>query len=459
MTQSSTMSRNFPTLRYLAAPFRWLFGSRRRVMTAVAVLLAMIIAPPLWWSIQLWGLPDVGAPFEEEAFRSIRIPDDRNAFVLYRQAARVLKPLASSRKPSEMPLRQRGPWPKDEMEGLRWVEENRQAMTVYRQGTERPDALDLELPTTPQSWEIIIALRSLHVLARLEGTRLEHQGDMAGAWGWYRAALRATYHMCLRGSVGMRMNAQVAHGELREQVTQWAADPRTTPAMIRQALDDAIACEAFTPSDSYTLKAEYPEIERMLDNPNNPGRYAPFLRLRRTLRLTAYLLTPEQLEAIADVWRWWRREPERSRRVLRLAFANWLAYEDLPPDRRPSPSPGISGPYDFYDLGPDAPAKARALSPAALDHWLASSSDAFELMRGWRIQALRVSERAGHRALVVLLASELYRRDHRGDNPPSDEALVGPYLKTLPDDGTGRDETAPSGGGAAPGVPGSTGQE
>ncbi len=44
-------------------------------------------------------------------------------------------------------------------------------------------------------------------------------------------------------------------------------------------------------------------------------------------------------------------------------------------------------------------------------------------------------ERANHRALIVLLASELYRRD-RGTAPPSDEALVGPYLESLPDEGT-----------------------
>jgi hypothetical protein len=36
--------------------------------------------------------------------------------------------------------------------------------------------------------------------------------------------------------------------------------------------------------------------------------------------------------------------------------------------------------------------------------------------------------------LVILLAGQLYRRDH-GTDPPSDEALVGQYLKELPDDG------------------------
>jgi hypothetical protein len=34
-----------------------------------------------------------------------------------------------------------------------------------------------------------------------------------------------------------------------------------------------------------------------------------------------------------------------------------------------------------------------------------------------------------------MLATELYHRE-RGSFPPSDEALVGPYLKSLPDDGS-----------------------
>jgi hypothetical protein len=49
---------------------------------------------------------------------------------------------------------------------------------------------------------------------------------------------------------------------------------------------------------------------------------------------------------------------------------------------------------------------------------------------------------------VVLLASALYRRDH-GTDPPSEQALVGPYLKELPDDGTGE----------APAARGPAGQE
>ena len=99
MTLSATLSRNFPTLRYIAAPFRWVFGSRQRRRTAAAVLLAMIAAPVLWWNVQLMGLPDIGEPFDIEAYKSFTIPEERNAFVLYRRAAALLKPPAQSGAP------------------------------------------------------------------------------------------------------------------------------------------------------------------------------------------------------------------------------------------------------------------------------------------------------------------------------------------------------------------------
>ena len=57
-------------------------------------------------------------------------------------------------------------------------------------------------------------------------------------------------------------------------------------------------------------------------------------------------------------------------------------------------------------------------------------------MRGYWLNTLGTNERAGHRALVILPARQRYRRDH-GTDPPSDEALVGTYLKELPDDGSG----------------------
>jgi hypothetical protein len=270
---------------------------------------------------------------------------------------------------------------------------------------------------------------------------------VAGAWGWYRADLRASYHMSLRGTAVARISALRQHGELRSRLTQWAANRRTTPALLRQALDDVVACGAFRASETYTLQAEYLQLEGLLDGPDNPGRDRLPWRLHAFFKSWEFLPEHEQLQVMADAWRFWRREPERSRRLLRLIFANWLAYEALPADRRPDPDDSRFGRYEFFAFGPEAPENARALAPAALVRWLNTAIDLPEVvnwwqmirrfgMRGYWLNTLGTNERAGHRALVILLASQLYRRDH-GTDPPSDAALVGPYLKELPDDGSG----------------------
>ena len=433
MTTTSTRRTSFPTLRYLAAPFRWVLQTRGRLLAAAGVLLAILLAPPLWWSIQLVGLPDVGEPFDREAFRSFTIPDDRNAYVFYRQAAASLKPSVRS---EDFSTGRVGPVPKDDVEARRWVEENRQAMALYRRGTERPDALDLAPPFSGESFGLLRDLQSFHALAELEAGRLEKEGDMAGAWGWYRAALRATYHIGLHGTITARSIAHRWHAEIEGRLASWASDPRTTPANLRQALDDVVALGSLTPSESYTIKVEYPQLQSMLDSPQNPGRYVPVMRLGMFLRSPDHVLSPELMRAISDAWRFWRREPERSHRVIRLVVANWLAYHDLPPERRPAPDPRPSGSFDFYAFGPEAPANARALSPAALDRWLASTNDALELLRGIGIQSIQMQEQTAHGSTVVLLASRLYRLE-RGTDPPSEQALVGPYLNELPDDGSG----------------------
>jgi hypothetical protein len=449
MTLSSTLSRNFPTLKYVFAPFRWFFRSRRRVLTTAAVMLAMIAAPPLWWCVQLLGLPDIGEPFDVKASRSFAIPDDRNAFVLYRRAAASLKPI----DPSTGKIRRFDDrWSAAEPAFRHWLEQNREALDLYRQGSDRPDAFDETAIGGPAIQVLQPDLSLLYCLALLEASRLEERGDMTGAWIWYRAALRATYHHGRYARVWQRSIAWNWPAAIRGRLVSWASDTRTTPPALRQALDDLIACEELLPSDAYTIKSEYPALERMLEGPENPGQGEPFSRLNAFFKSWEIRPTPEQIYHLSVAWRSWRRESERSRRVLRLAVANWVAYGELPRGRRPKPSPDV--PYPFYELGPEAPAGARAVSPAELGRWLASTIDADALFRSWGflpgLRRVQIQEQASYRALVVLVASELYRRE-RGTDPPSEEALVGSYLERLPEDGAG--EATGAAGSAGSGSP------
>jgi hypothetical protein len=431
MIRSSTVSRNFPTLRYLTAPFRWFFRSRRRVLTASAVLLATIATPVVWWFIQLMGLPDIGDPFDVEAYRSITIPDDRNAFVLYREATARLVRRGPSGPPQDRGIDLQSSWSKADPRLRHWVEENREAMEIYRRGAERPDAI-----ASPDD-RMIPDFRALFWLAMLEASRLEEQGDMAGAWVWYRTALRSTYHLGCRGLLIHRLVADRLRGlALLPRVGTWSANSRTTRALVRHALDEAVACQSLAASDVYSINVEYPLLVRLHDSPKNPGRDEMISRVNAMISNGDYGVELRRMQWLLDAWRFWRREPERSRRVIRLAIANWLAYYELPPERRPKPDHNVPGPFEFYTFGPEVPANARALSPQALDRWMESSIDARPILEIFDPRVIHRKEQRGYRALVVLLAIELHRRDY-GTIPLRDEELVGPYLKELPDDGLG----------------------
>jgi hypothetical protein len=55
--------------------------------SAVAGGLLMLAGLWVWWATQLWGLPDVGDPFDIAAFEAVSVPAEHNAFFEYREAA------------------------------------------------------------------------------------------------------------------------------------------------------------------------------------------------------------------------------------------------------------------------------------------------------------------------------------------------------------------------------------
>jgi hypothetical protein len=423
------LRRSFPTLIRLGAPLRWIARSRRRLWIAAVLIVAIVATPPLWWLMQLTGLPDVGDPFDVAAYRASTVPDERNAFVLYKQAAALLnlKPayLTASGVKADMLAR----WSAAVPEVRRWADENRAALAVYREGAERPDAFDPELGLDRENFIAFGALFSLRALAFLEASRLEELGDMAGAWDLYRAAMRTIHHVGMHGDAYRRNMMKHWHRDLRNRLLTWAGDRKTTPALLRRAIDDVVACDALAPSEQDSLKAGYIEVIELLEGPGNPGHHVPLMRFRRFWN-PDFQLAPEQMQTIWDSWRFIRREPERSRRVIRLITANWLAYFDLPEADRPKPDPQTAS-FNLYRFGPQAPATARALSPESLDRWFDTAYDAQEVLRFLDATGVQAIEQANHADFLILLGSELYRRDH-GSEPPAPEALVGPYLKNLP---------------------------
>jgi hypothetical protein len=135
-------------------------------------------------------------------------------------------------------------------------------------------------------------------------------------------------------------------------------------------------------------------------------------------------------------------EPERSRRAIRLIYANWLAQVDKPTAAR-APS-AFHGRVLIYENDGSAPPAARAVTPETLSHyveetllakWILASDEperSDSVLGSWEGDGLFARERRRRSALLVKLAAALYQRE-RGSSPAKAGELLGRYLKDLPE--------------------------
>jgi len=273
---------------------------------------------------------------------------------------------------------------------------------------------------------------------------------MVGAWDCYRAVLRMAVHVRRRERLKDRARVTLNLPSLRKRLATWAADTRTTILQVRRALEEVVECRPMPERDAFTLKIEYLDLMRFLDRRVVPPPEQ--IDEEWTYRLGEIQLPVDLSLDLYQVKRGLAREPERSRRVIRLLFANWLAHVEHPGQRKPAARARFhiakqTNGVLLYHVSPDAPADARALLPQEVASWLVTTNDAKLALRSGFLAwpNVRRAEQRGYREVLVLLAGEIYRRE-RGALPPSDEALVGTYLKSLPDDGSAdlADEMTPT---------------
>jgi hypothetical protein len=438
----STETRSRSKLAAIIAPVEWVGRDRRRRRTAWAVGAVLVVCAGAWvWREgKLWGLPDVGDPFDVKAFGTVALPEDENAYVLYQEASRLLTRMP--RAGIDRGKWWQGGWSEAAPQVRAWVDQNQEALDVWRRGTERPSALyhqpkDLTFDTL---LPVDQGLRQLDLMAGLRGSSLEEQGDAAGAWTWYRAMLRCSQHLGMHGVFIERLIGRACHEDAAERVTRWAANPKTGVALLRRALDETIATEAMTPPPSEAFKTEYVMIMREL---NRPGR---MIHAVSQVRQGVPGRGPGWAKSAVGLWVMGeaeravmsaRSDPERSRRVLRRLFANWLAQCDRPPDRRARARP-LGDRAMLFEPDPSTPPAARALSPEELAGWFESTtlakaavgaSDPNCFVSG--VIRKTDEERVERARLIVSLASQLFLRE-RGRPLRSPEELVGTYLEYLP---------------------------
>jgi hypothetical protein len=405
--------------------------SRCWVVLVGAFVLAGSTAFLTWWTTTLSGLPDVGDPFDVAAFAP-PVPDEENAYTFYREAVTRLPAGPSGEMSFE--------WENAGAAEKGWLEGSRASLELWRQGTERSKALYV----SPRSMTIVTPLpvidriRWLMRLAKLEAGRLEAEGDLDGAWQWYRAIFRCSRHVGFRATAIERLVGKAMHQVACVQMTRWASDQRVTPPLLRKALDAAIQDYAVTGPLSDQLKVEYIGFLNTYKDPDLVWKCLKDDAVGAPGK-SDWLSRDVKLFSLARAF---KKEPERSRRVIRLIYANLLAVCDLPPDRRPTVAcsipnlAGAPGPktlVELYKLDASAPASARALAPEEVLKWYRTTLYASRCSPALLMIIRAIdAERQTQANLVIALANRLYEIE-RGKPPETYEDLVGPYLKALPD--------------------------
>ena len=217
-------------------------------------------------------LPDAADPFDVEAFRRATVQPDENAFELYRQATARLRPLAADQQAAYEAVLESG-WAGATPELQQWIEQNAETLALYREGSARPDAL-ADPPGTPAA-ELSSAtqeLRALARLARLEGARLEHEGNLSGAVDLYRVILRSSRHAGRRGPAVHRLTGVALHAFAADALVRWAAAPEVDAALLRAVLADVREIDRQTVPLSLPLQGEYVGAQLSLDALPQIGR-------------------------------------------------------------------------------------------------------------------------------------------------------------------------------------------
>jgi hypothetical protein len=378
-----------------------------------------------------------------EALRPVDLPDDQNAYAVYATAhpGPVILPAAWTFTLADFKTMT---WSRAGQAVRAFVDQKRMALEKWRVGSERPDALYLQPEQMAKNRPIPLTqdMLFLAMLAELEGSRLEEAGAMGQAWDWYRALLRFSRLVGRHG--GARWAGAIAHEHATRRIVHWAADPRVDTAQLRKALEDTLAVDALTPPLSEWFKLGYlyrvqPDLVQFLSDGNRPvpplpgGEFGPL----------------DQVASLAGVGvrarlAWLRRsnDVERSRRAVRLLYANWLPQVDRPATKRALVA--VREPLWIYADDPTAPPTARTVAPEVLArvierdeiaktllfHFLDRSKD--PMLAPWELNGELARERRRRSALIVRLAAEWYRRE-RGQLPPTAGALLGIYLKELPE--------------------------
>jgi hypothetical protein len=425
---------------------------KRKLPIVRKLLLAVfILIPGLLLGIrayELFSTPDVGEPFDVEAFASYRLPDARNAFTHYRKVValfvseqKVLKSNPSVKTQDFLNSEDAAleDWTRAIPQVRDWVAINRSALEEWQRGADCDESL-LVSPDQAATASVsaadstAISLRNCAKLEGVEAMRLVSEGRPAEAWACYRNLLRASRHLAMHAPLmGPLVGAAV--GDLGVSGgTVWATQKNVNADLLRKAIHDVEAVERMRAPPSDVIKFEYLELREFATKGLTLGmRSAAWVhytgypaQIGRTARLvTANLLTQ------GDQPRYLRTGVHPGK--LRLYELDPAAAPDprlRPPEEieRSAVTSALTAAKILHPVAPEAASEIEICDPKFMTqslHYAIQSSDTSQTRRS---------------ALLLALALQLHYRKH-GEFPASLEELVkNGYLKSIPPDPFGKGE-------------------
>lgn len=376
-----------------------------KFLAILAIVGLLIAAPFLYRASRLIGLPDIGAPFDVEKFGTIAITDEENAFVEYNQAV-------PTDDPDDVDEAIEHGWSKAPPAVKQWLEENRESLELMKAGSKKPKALNAQ--PKEQTYLTMISVtehRALSRLARLEAARLLDAGDVEGAWEWYRVAFRHSRHVGMYSQGTDRVMGVAYHAFVCENIIEWSADPRVKASLLQRALENVIADYQLTQPPSTTLRIEYFDRLNWID-------FVDMEELREFVEIPS----PQVL--------FLKNEPEVTKRIVNLAFANWLSEIDLPRHRKSPVHPGELG---LFEPKPGATLPG-GLTPAEIEEFYSESPLAEIFVGGGPpFGTTIIREQTRQSQLVLTLATQLFVREN-GRLPDSPTELLDEHLRKWPND-------------------------
>ena len=391
----------------------------------------LVISPLL---IRLWCLskvPPAAIPFDVDEFCRIEIEPGQNAFDYFCEATRLKEAVQADYKARNKEI----PWAEyDAMmakgwsvatDSLKeWLVEHREAMEVWRRGTECSDSLYVS-PTDINFSTMLPAVQELRTFARLaqcDAMRLESEGRLLeAAEKNYLAILRSGHlarrHGCIiQGLVGVAL-----YSVATERLVKWSENSRLTAEELRSVLKQVKDANQHFEPPSTALKIEDLSTIHSL---SRTGWCKESGLAEKYEKFEPYASTG------MEAFLWILGEPDVARRTVTHVLTNHLREIDKPLSER-SPKAETETVGLFV---PPADRSSQSFPPAAIERAVQRSTVAKHVMLSFsQFENAVGRNRVRGIELELVLAAQIYFREH-GEFPAEATDLIPDCIDSWPAD-------------------------